>query len=225
LLGGAAASPELIRRCVEQGVPVSTTYGLTEAASQVATSLPSEVVSKPGSVGKSLMFTSVHIVDERGHSLPEGEYGEIVVTGPTIMKEYYNDPESTAQALRNAELHTGDIGYLDSDGDLWIVQRRSDLIISGGENIYPAELEQIMKLHPAIQDVCVVGIEDNEWGQRVSAAIVLRDGASLTTDEITAFCRQSLAGYKVPRTIKFVAELPRTASGKIERVVVKDFFR
>jgi O-succinylbenzoic acid--CoA ligase len=136
------------------------------------------------------------------------------------MRGYYNQPDATAQVLRNGELYTGDLGYLDQDGDLWVVQRRADLIVSGGENVYPAEVEQVLLTHPAVQAACVVGVEDAEWGQRVAAAVIIRDGASLTTDELMAFCRVRLAGYKQPRLLRFVDALPQTGSGKIQREAV-----
>lgn len=224
LLGGAAASPELLARAREAGVPVATTYGLTEACSQVATMRPEDVLHKPGSVGKPLMFTSVRVVNENGEPTGPGEYGEIVVSGLTVMQGYYGDPEATAKALRDGELHTGDIGYLDEDGDLFVVQRRSDLIVSGGENVYPAEVEQVLRQHPAVSDVCVVGVENAEWGQQVAAAVVLKPGVLVDKDGLIVFCRERLAGYKLPRRILFVDALPQTASGKIQRAAVKDLF-
>lgn len=222
LLGGAASSPELIERCRELQIPVSPTYGLSESCSQVATILPDEAYRKPGCVGKPLLFSSVRIVDENGIQQPSGAYGEVVVSGPTVMSGYYGNAEATAKTLRNGELYTGDIGYLDDDGDLWLVQRRSDLIVSGGENVYPAEVEQVLQQHPAVTAVCVVGIEHPEWGQQVAAAVVLRDNSTLTESELLAFNREHLAGYKQPRLIRFVTALPQTASGKIQRRMVYD---
>jgi len=224
LLGGAAADSTLIERCQALNIPVAPTYGLSEACSQVATMLPDEAYRKPGSVGKPLTFTSVRIVGENGASLPTGEYGEVVISGSTVFAGYYNNPEATAKTLRNGELYTGDIGYLDEDGDLWLVQRRSDLIVSGGENIYPAEIERVLREHPAVAEVCVVGIPNPEWGQQVAAAIVLKTNAQVTSEELMLFSRQHLAGYKQPRLIKFVDSLPQTASGKIQRGKVLEIF-
>jgi O-succinylbenzoic acid--CoA ligase len=119
-------------------------------------------------------------------------------------------------------IQTGDIGYLDADGDLWVVQRRSDLIVSGGENIYPSEVEHVLRQHPAVADACVVGIPDAEWGQRAAAMVALNKGASVTGDELTVFTRDRLAGYKQPRVIVFVDELPQTASGKVHRRAVQE---
>jgi o-succinylbenzoate---CoA ligase len=224
LLGGAAASPELLQRAFEMNLPVAPTYGLTEASSQVATMRPEDARKKPGSVGKPLLFTSVRIADESGQSVPVGEYGEVVVSGPTVMKGYHNNPDATAKAIRDGELYTGDIGYLDGDGDLWLVQRRSDLIVSGGENVYPAEVEQVLREHPAVSDVAVVGVDHPEWGQQVAAAVVLMGGAELTEDDLIAYSREHLAGYKQPRRVLFVNGLPQTASGKVQRGGVRELF-
>lgn len=216
LLGGAAASGPLLERSAALGLPVSLTYGLTEAASQVATATPEEVRKKPGSAGKPLMFTRVRVLGEDGCELPPGEIGEIVVQGPQVMRGYFEHPEATAAALRESWLHTGDLGTQDEDGDLWIVQRRTDLIVSGGENVYPSEVEAVLEAHPDIAEACVVGLPDAEWSQRVAAMIVRRN-ASLSEESITAYCREHLAGYKLPRTIVFGGVLPRTPSGKVQR--------
>ena len=216
LLGGAAATPELVARCIENNLPIALTYGLTECASQVATTTPDQVRAKPGSVGKPLNGTTVRIVDEQGHDVPAGEYGEVVVRGRTVMKGYLGQPPT------NSEFHTGDIGYLDADGDLWIVQRRSDLIVSGGENVYPSEVEVVLRRHPAVEDACVVGLPDSEWGQRVAAMVALRKGQTLSEAALIAFSRERMAGYKQPRKIVFVDELPQTASGKVQRAKVRE---
>lgn len=224
LLGGARATPELMQRCITENIPVATTYGMSEASSQIATTFPSVAAQKPGTVGKPLMFTQVKIVDEQGNEQPPHQYGEILINGPTVMREYYGNPEATAKTLRGGWLHSGDIGYLDDDGDLWLVQRRSDLIVSGGENVYPAEVEDALRLHPAIAEVAVVGLDDSEWGQRVVAAIVLADGEVLTETDVEAFAREQLAGYKIPRQVIFVGTLPQTSSGKIQRPAVQALF-
>ncbi len=250
LLGGAAATEDLVKRANEMprekliinnyelpiinSAPlVATTYGLTEASSQVATMLPEDTAKKPGSVGKPLLFTSVAIVDENGRSLPANQYGEIVVTGPTVMADYFEKD----QRLKNKDLHitgkssifnlqssfaTGDIGYLDDDGDLWIVQRRSDLIVSGGENVYPAEVEMVLKAHPAVANACVVGVPDEEWGQVVAAMVQLAPDNKLFKEELLAFSHERLASYKQPRLIAFTERLPQTASGKIARMEISE---
>jgi O-succinylbenzoic acid--CoA ligase len=217
LLGGAAASLQLIQRCIERELPLSLTYGMTETASQIATMPPKGVRAKPGSVGKPLAGITIRIVDAQGRNLPPGKHGEIVVSGGTVMRGYLG------QAPTNGTIRTGDIGFLDPDGDLWLIQRRSDLIVSGGENIYPSEVENALRQHPSVADVCVVGIPDTEWGQRVAAMVVLHDGAPLlSAADLIVFTRTYLAGYKQPRSITFVRQLPLTASGKIHRQAVQD---
>ena len=217
LLGGAAATPELIQRGEEAHIPVATTYGLTEACSQVATAMPDLVKQKIGTVGKPLLFTEFRIVNESGDDVAQGEYGDVLVKSPTVMKGYFNQVEANQKILNGGWLHTGDIGKLDEEGDLWIVQRRSDLILSGGENVYPSEVEAVLRQHPSIKDVAVIGVDVEEWGQVVGAMIVLKDGQSLTTEEIQQFSRQHLAGYKIPRRVLFRETLPQTASGKVQR--------
>ncbi|MCB0225007.1 MAG: o-succinylbenzoate--CoA ligase [Anaerolineae bacterium] len=221
LVGGAAAPADLVKKCLALNLPVAATYGLTEAASQVATASPDTVADKPGQVGKPLMFVTVRVVDEAGHDLQPEKIGEIVVSGPTVMRGYYRQPAATETVLRNGEFYTGDMGYFDQAGDLWVVQRRADLIVSGGENVYPVEVEQVLRRHPAVDEACVFGVEDTEWGQRVAAIVVVKRGAELSTQELMDFSRDHLAGYKVPRLIHFIDALPRTASGKIRRDEVR----
>ena len=216
LLGGAAAPASLIEQAHTHHLPIALTYGLTESASQLATATPADVLRKPGSVGKPLMFSSVRIINENGHPAATGEIGEIVASGPTVMQGYYGKPKETRETLRDGDLRTGDLGYIDDEGDLWLVQRRSDLIISGGENVYPSEVEAVLLSHPGVQDACVIGVDDEQWGQRVATLIVPQQ-PDLTTDVLLAFCRERLAGYKLPRSMHFVATLPHTASGKLDR--------
>ncbi len=222
LLGGAAASPDLLQKSHALGLPVATTYGLTEACSQVATLFPAD--SKPGSVGRPLMFSGVEILRDDGTPAAIGEYGEVVVSGQTVMVGYDENPAATAQILRDGRLYTGDIGYLDADGDLWIVQRRTDLIVSGGENVYPVEIENTLRQHPAVADCCAAGLPDAEWGQIVAMAVVLKPGFDADPAALTTFCRQHLAGYKIPRRWVFVERLPQNATGKIQRRAVAVLF-
>ena len=224
LLGGEAPSAELLARCREAKIPIAITYGLSEASSQVATASPRQTRQKPASVGKPLLFTQVCIIDQQGREVPPEVLGEVIVKGPTIMRGYDGDPTATRRALRKGWLHTGDIGYWDEDGDLYIVQRRSDLILTGGENVYPREVENALRRHPAIEEVIVVGVTDAEWGQRVAAAIQVKHGKILSPQEVMRFAREELAGYKIPRQIRFVDTFPRTASGKIQRQTVKKHF-
>ena len=217
LLGGAAASPDLQRRSAEINLPVAPTWGLTETTSQVATMLPTAAQDKPGSVGRPLIFNQLRVVNESNEAVQPNQMGELLVTGPTVMHGYWCDEQEMAHALHGGELNTGDLGYLDEDGDLFIVQRRSDLIISGGENVYPAEIERVLCSHVAVQDAAVLGIADAEWGQRVAAVVQLQSGENTSREALQAYCRTRLSGYKLPREIHFVSMLPRTASGKVRR--------
>lgn len=212
----------MIERSRRLHLPIVTTYGMTEAASQVATLLPEGVYTRPGSVGQPLMFTQVEIVRPDGSSAVTNEIGEIVVSGPTVMRGYFDEQDD--QKLADGRLHTGDLGYLDAEGALWVIQRRSDLIVSGGENIYPAEVEQILRQHPEVADVCVVGITDAEWGQKPAAAVVRTEASDLTEADLIAYARSRMAGYKVPRQYRFVDALPVTASGKVQRAAVQKLF-
>ncbi|MDR7483187.1 MAG: o-succinylbenzoate--CoA ligase [Armatimonadota bacterium] len=211
LLGGGPADRDLLDHCAALGVPVAPTYGLTEAASQVATLPPEEFPRKIGAAGRPLFPVELRI------DAAPGDVGEILVRGPTVMAGYWNRPDETARALRDGWLHTGDLGYLDAAGDLFVVDRRDDLIISGGENIYPSEVEAVLRAHPAVADAGVFGLPDPVWGQTVGAAVVARPGARVDRAALAAFCAARLARYKVPRCIWFVADLPRSTGGKLLR--------
>jgi O-succinylbenzoic acid--CoA ligase len=212
LLGGGPAPQPLLEACAARGVPVVQTYGLTETASQVATLAPADALRKLGSAGQPLLPTKLRIA-----AATPGEVGEILVSGPTVMRGYINRPEQTALALRDGWLHTGDLGYLDAEGYLYVVSRRNDLIISGGENIYPAEIESVLLAHPAVAEAAVVGQADPQWGQIPVAVLVLRDDMAVSVADLLAHCRERLAGYKVPKRVRIVAELPRNAAGKLLR--------
>jgi len=216
LLGGGPAPRDLLEECARRGVPVVQTYGLTEAASQVATLAPKDALRKLGSAGKPLFPTEVRI-ERDGVRASAGDVGEIVVRGPTVTPGYLDQPEATAKALRDGGLHTGDLGYLDDDSYLYVLDRRDDLIISGGENVYPAEIESVLRLHPAVEDAGVVGVPDERWGQAAAAFIVLRSGASPTEDDLHRFCIERLARYKIPARFTVVESLPRNAAGKLLR--------
>ena len=224
LLGGEATPTALVRRCLESDIPIATSYGLSEASSQVATATPQLIQAKPASVGKPLLFSELRIIDKDGQTVPAQEVGEILIRGASVMRAYYRDPAATENALKDGWLHTGDIGYLDEDGDLFVLQRRSDLIISGGENVYPVEVETVLRTHPAVAEAVVLGLDDSEWGQRVAAAIQLKPGLHASAEELVAFARHNMASYKVPREIRFVRQFPRTASGKIQRLQVRKAF-
>ncbi len=219
LLGGGPAPRPLLEACAARGVPVVQTYGLTETASQVATLAPADALRKLGSAGQPLLPTELRIASDG-----VTDVGEILVRGPTVMRGYMNRPEETALALRDGWLHTGDLGYLDGEGYLYVVSRRHDLIISGGENIYPAEVESVLLAHPAVAEAAVVGLPDARWGQVAAAAVTLREGMFASEAELIDFCRERLATYKVPRRIYFAETLPRNAAGKLMRDDIRAAF-
>jgi len=157
----------------------------------------------------------VRIVDDDDRVLPAGAMGEIVARGDLVMRGYWNNPEATAATLRNGWLHTGDIGYLDDDGYLFITDRKKDMIISGGSNIYPREVEEVICRHPAVYEVAVIGVPDPKWGETVKALVVARPGTSLTEAEIVEHCRTHLASYKKPQSVELLHALPKNAYGKI----------
>jgi o-succinylbenzoate---CoA ligase len=216
LLGGAPAPPSLITECRKRGIPVAPTYGLTEAASQVATLLPDEVAAKPGSSGRPLPLTQVRIATENESARP-GELGEIEIAGPSVFVGCLGQEPAPGQAVQDRWFATGDIGYLDDDGYLYVVDRRDDLIVSGGENVYPAEIERVLLEHPAVSDAGVIGVPDERWGSRPAAVVVWSGSRDTATEALTAHCRRRLAPYKIPVRFVVVDELPRSASGKLLR--------
>ncbi|MED5077855.1 AMP-binding protein, partial [Geobacillus stearothermophilus] len=210
----------LLEACKEKGIPVYQTYGMTETASQIATLAPEYSLTKLGSAGKPLFPAELCILKDGKPAAPH-EAGEIVVKGPNVTKGYWQRPEATAQAIRGGWFFTGDIGYLDEDGFLYVLDRRSDLIISGGENVYPAEVEAVLLSHPDVEEAGVTGVENETWGQVPYAFVRLKRGASPDEAALRAFCRERLAKYKVPARIYFVDELPRNAAQKLLRRELK----
>lgn len=216
LLGGAAAAPELVARALAKGYPVCPTYGLTEATSQVATAAPPRAGAREPSPMLPVLGTQVRIVSG-GRDAGPGTEGEIVVRGATVMRGYLHDDEANAGTLRDGWLHTGDIGYLDAAGGLHVLDRRDDLVVSGGENVYPAEIEAVLLEHPAVEDAGVTGVPDADLGARVVAWVVIKPGCSASVEALQSHCRATLAGFKQPREFRLVEALPRNAAGKLQR--------
>ncbi len=216
LVGGGPVPPALVERAMRLGLPVAPTYGLTETASQVVTARPDEVLSQGMSCGRPLPGVSIRIEnpDAAGR-------GEVLVRAPSVMAGYLHDESATRAAIRDGWLHTGDIGHLNEAGCLYIDDRRNDLIVTGGENVYPAEVEARLLAHPMVAEAGVYGVGDPVWGHRVEAAIILREGGSVGEAELREWCSERLARFKVPKTIRFVGALPRTASGKIRRGILR----
>jgi O-succinylbenzoic acid--CoA ligase len=216
LLGGGPAPGGLIERARAQGFPIAATYGLTEASSQVATQLPGLAESTGASGLRPIFGTQLKTVDDDEKSVC-GQPGEILVRGPTVMDGYWNRPETSERVLRGGWLHTGDIGVLDSRGGLEVLDRRCDLIISGGENIYPTEIEKSLLEHPAVIEAAVSGRADSDYGRRPIAWLVAAPGQRLDPAEIRRFCADRLASYKIPTDFKIVDVLPRNSAGKLMR--------
>lgn len=198
-------------------------YGLTETVSGDTFLDKGKTVEKLGSAGKACLHLEVAIWDEDDRPVPNGTLGEIVLRGPKVFKGYWKDPEATAVAFRGEWFHTGDIGYLDPDGFLYIVDRKKDMIISGGENIASPEVERVLYEHPAVLEAAVVGKPDPRWGEVPVAFVVLREGKKADAEELEEFCRARLAKFKVPRAVRYVDALPRNPSGKVLKRVLREY--
>ncbi len=221
ITGAAAISPETIRRFEEKfGISVIEGYGLTEGT--VASTMNPVGERKIGSVGKPLPGQEIRIVDDRGAEIPAGRSGEIVIRGENVMAGYYQNPEATKEVLKDGWLHTGDIGYKDVEGYIFIVDRKKDMLIRGGENIYPKEIEHILYEHSKVVEAAVVGIPDEVMGEEVVAFLTLKPGAAAGANEIQDYLRTRLAEFKVPRHIAFIDEMPRNPVGKILKKVLRE---
>lgn len=224
-VSGSAPMPvEYMEQFKERtGTAISEGYGLTEA-SPVTHFNPLHGVRKNGSIGLPFPDTDAKIVDKDvgGEALPPGVRGELVVRGPQVMKGYYNRPDATADVLRNGWLYTGDIAYMDEEGYFFIVDRKKDLIISGGYNIYPREVDEVLHTHPKIKEAVTVGIPHEQRGEIVKAYVVLEDGEELSRADVIAYCREKLANFKVPRKVEFRKDLPKTMVGKVLRRALRE---
>jgi len=215
--GSTIVSQAFVQRVHERGVPLIQVYGTTETCPIAAYLRIEDARRKAGAAGLPALYCALRIVDENDNDVPAGADGEILVRGPNVMQGYWNAPAATATALRGGWYHSGDIGHVDVEGYLHVVARKYDLIISGGENIYPAEIENVLLEHPAIVEACVVGCPDERWGEAAVAAVVLKPGARLSAADVIAMLDGRIARYKQPRAVRFVDSLPRTALGKVKR--------
>lgn len=225
LLGGGPAPLPLLEACVANAIPVFQSYGMTETSSQIVTLSPEYSIKKLGSAGKPLFPSEVKIELDNKTSASAGQAGEIVVKGPNVTSGYLHRLDATKEKIRNGWLYTGDIGYLDEEGFLYVLDRRSDLIISGGENIYPAEIEAVLLSHPDVADAGVTGMEDVQWGQVPIAFIVKRNGSTVTTLDLRQFCQNQLAKYKVPKDFYYTEQLPRNAAKKLLRRRLREWIQ
>jgi acyl-CoA synthetase (AMP-forming)/AMP-acid ligase II len=225
---GSPMAIDVLRRCIDRFGPIlSQGYGMTEAAPLVTIHLKEDhILDGPrsrllSSVGKVGAFVEAKVVNDEDGTLPPGEVGEICIRGKNVMMGYWKNPGLTAQALRGGWLHTGDVGTIDDEGFIFLMDRKADMIITGGENVYPAETEDVLYSHPAVRECAVVSAPDEKWGERVQAVIVLKDGFTVSKEELINHCKERLAGYKCPKDIEFWNELPKTPIGKILRRDVK----
>jgi long-chain acyl-CoA synthetase len=215
ITGGASMPVEVLRGFEEAfGAVVLEGYGLSET-SPVACSNHPDRERKAGSIGTPIEGVEMRVVDEDDEPLPQGEVGEIVIRGHNIMKGYWQRPDATDEAMRGGWFHSGDMARTDEDGYFYIVDRKKDLIIRGGYNVYPREVEEVLYEHPKIREAAVVGVPHDEWGEEIGAAVVLHDGEELPPEEVSAYVKERIAAYKYPRVVWFIDELPKGPTGKI----------
>ncbi len=215
--GGAPCPMPVFERFWAKGVDFKTGYGLTEAGPNTFWLPAADVRRKPGAVGFPLMHVDVRVARPDGSECAPGEPGELLIRGPHVTPGYWNNPAATADAIRDGWLHTGDLAARDAEGYTTIVGRLKDMIISGGENVYPAEIESVLHRHPAIKEAALIGVPDARWGEVGRAVVVVEPGAALTAEDLLAFLREHLAGFKVPRSVVFADALPKTGAGKIDK--------
>ncbi len=214
--GGTSMPAEIVRQWVDAfGIPIHEAYGMTEAASIVT--FNHLFRHKIGSIGMPAGIIELKVVDANDNELKQGEQGEIIIRGPNIMKGYFNQPEETTMALRNGWFHSGDVGVFDEEGYLYIVDRIKDVVITGGENVYPKEVEDLLHQHRAVNECGVVGLPHAEYGEAVTAFVTVKPGMTVDESTLILFCKERLARYKVPKAVHFVADLPKTPQGKILR--------
>ncbi len=219
-IGGEKSTPELLAQFREAGFSLRQIMGQTETSILLWGS-EEDLILKPGSVGRPVFHAEVRIVDREDRPCRRGEIGEVVVRGSIMMNEYWQDPEKTRETIREGWLHTGDMARMDEDGYFYLIDRARDMYISGGENVYPAEIERVLRNHPHIEDVAVVGVPDDRWGEVGHAFVIPKPGADLNPDNVIAFCDTRLARFKWPKKVFFVQDLPRTALGKIRKTVLR----
>jgi acyl-CoA synthetase (AMP-forming)/AMP-acid ligase II len=217
LYGASPITPELLTRCIELfGCEFTQVYGLTETTGAIS-SLRFEDHSGDRllSCGRPNLGVDLRVVDAEGNDLPPGEVGELLIRAPQVMRGYHNREADTQAVIQDGWFHSGDAAALDAEGYIYIRDRIKDMIVTGGENVYPIEVESVIAEHPAVADVAVIGVPDHRWGETVKAVVVLRPGASATQDEVIEFCRPRLAGFKLPTSVEFVDSIPRNPTGKI----------
>ncbi len=203
-------------------VKIFDCFGQTESCGIVSILRPSDAERKQASVGKALPYIEIRVVDDEDRDVPVGEVGEAVYRGPNMSQGYYENPEANAKALRGGWFHSGDLVRQDEEGFIYIVDRKTDMIVSGGENIYPAEVEDVLYKHPKILEAAVIGVHDEQWGETVKAIVVPKRGETLTEEEVIEFCKDHLASYKKPKSVDFVDALPRNPAMKVLKTTLRE---
>jgi fatty-acyl-CoA synthase len=219
--GGAPLPVSLVKQYHEAGIVLQQGFGMSEAAPSIATLAKELALKKAGSIGRALMHLEARIVDDHMRVVPTGDVGELVIRGPNLLQNYWNRPEATEAAFAGGWFHTGDLARMDADGELYIVERKKDMFISGGENVYPAEVEDAIFEMAQVAEVAVFGIEDERWGEAGRAVIALKEGQKLTAAQIIDHLNGRLAKYKIPKSVVFVKQLPRNAAGKVLKTVLR----
>ena len=220
--GGAPLPVSLVKQYREAGIVLQQGFGMSEAAPSIATLAKELALKKAGSIGRALMHLEARIVDDNMSVVPTGDVGELVIRGPNLLQGYWNRPEATKEAFTGGWFHTGDLARMDADGELYIVERKKDMFISGGENVYPAEVENMLFGLPQIAEAAVFGIADEKWGEVGRAVVALKEGQNLTGDEIIDHLKERLAKYKIPKSVVFVNQLPRNAAGKVLKTILRE---
>jgi len=224
---GAAPMPVEVFKEFERKYKASILegYGLSEGTC-VSTLNPLDGrPRKVGSIGVAIPGQDIRIFDSNDNEVKTGEIGEIVVRGPNVMQGYYKNPDATRDTLKNGYLHTGDLGSVDAEGYFFITGRKKEMIIRGGENIYPKQIEEVLYRHPAVLECAVVGVPDKIWGEQVAAVLVLKEGKQFKEDEVIKYCKEHLADYKCPKIVKYFPDFPKTATGKIQKLKIAEMIR
>ena len=223
-VGGAPCAETILKVWLDKGVSVFQGWGMTETSPGGTALNAEDAVRKLGSAGKPVMHTEIKIVDEDGNAVPQGDVGELLIQGPNITPGYWNDAAATADAFVDGWLKTGDAARFDDEGFIYIVDRSKDMYISGGENVYPAEIENVLYQLPEVAEAAVIGIPDRRWGETGMAVLVLKKGKTLENKAVIAHCRKNLAKFKVPHAVEHIDVLPRNATGKVLKRVLRDRF-
>jgi len=213
--GGAIVPIEIKKKIIGMGMKYTEAFGQTEMSPSVTHLFPEDAIRKTDSVGQAMLNVEIRVVDDQDQDVPMGETGEAIYRGPNSMLEYYRAPEATAEAYKGGWFHSGDLVRMDEEGFVYVAGRKKDMIISGGENIYPKEIEEILYQDSRIMDAAVLGLPDPKWGENVTAVVVLKPGMTMTAEDVVEVCTKHLASYKKPKHVFFVDALMRNSAGKV----------